>query len=54
MGNQTAKLNRKLDNLLKTVYGYWFKEEELSEISIDIVSVNDEIINESIIEDIND
>ncbi|CAK80599.1 unnamed protein product (macronuclear) [Paramecium tetraurelia] len=42
MGNATTKLNRKFDGWLKKAYYYIFKEEELSEISDEELSQDEE------------
>ncbi|CAD8056062.1 unnamed protein product [Paramecium primaurelia] len=42
MGNATTKLNRKFDGWLKKAYSYIFKEEELSEISDEALSDNEQ------------
>ncbi|CAD8091422.1 unnamed protein product [Paramecium sonneborni] len=48
MGNTTTKLNRKFDEWLKKAYYYVFKEEDLSEISDEVLSQDE--INENAIE----
>lgn len=42
MGNQAAKINRKIDLLLVKAYNYFWVEENISELSLENTSDVDE------------
>ncbi|CAD8118458.1 unnamed protein product [Paramecium sonneborni] len=43
MGNQIQKINRKIDQLLFKAYQYLIQEDELSDTTVDVLSIDENI-----------